>query len=60
MLLPIHGLTEAQRAYISEQALANAQSNAEYAMMLFKRALEREMKPPRAEGRMSFSMVEDE
>ena len=60
MILPLTSLTQAQLAHITQSALGRGQSNAEYALALFKRALERDMKPPRAEGRMSFNMVEDE
>ena len=58
MILPLTSLTQAQQAHITQSALLTHQSNAEYALALFKRALEREMKPVRA-GRWSFAM-EDE
>ena len=60
MILPLTSLTNEQAAFLNRAAIERGQSNAEYALALFKRALEREMKPPRAEGRMSFSMVEDD
>ena len=67
MILPLTSLTNEQAAYLNRAAIERDQSNAEYALALFKRALEREMKSGdywgplhKGSGRMSFSMVEDE
>ena len=58
MILPLTSLRAAQQAHIRQAAIERGQSNAEYALALFKRALDREMKPVKA-GRWSFAM-EDE